>query len=232
MTLTGERKEAAIQQLQRAVSEGRPWFRGLLGAMGKWTEPEELFQGRHLRYLVGGEAFDWLLLAERLCHEINGDIPEREREALLFRGQPPEEVSREEFRRLIGPAKFRAFLNYFYGVVVEEALQEAVAEEVRKECRGWCSSEEEIEEEAFQRIYDGSQQALVTKFRQEKGLPRRRSLTVAELKEFTYWLFRYRVERMERARVASDTRKGLEYLRLVGFSLPWAAPAVLSVPPK
>ena len=44
--------------------------------------------GRTYRYLVGGEAFDWLLLAERLCDEIEDLIPDDEREALLFLRPP------------------------------------------------------------------------------------------------------------------------------------------------
>ena len=36
-----------------------------------------------------------------------------------------------------------------------------------------------------------------------------------QLKEFTYWLFKYRVRSLEGARVASDTRKGLAALSRV-----------------
>jgi uncharacterized protein YggL (DUF469 family) len=46
-------------------------------------------------------------------------------------------------------------------------------------------------------------------FRKEKHRRKRKSLTLDELKEFTYWLFKYRVKRSERSRVASDTKKAL-----------------------
>ena len=33
------------------------------------------------------------------------------------------------------------------------------------------------------------------------------------MKEFTYWLFKYRLKRCEKARIASDTKKALDYLK-------------------
>ncbi len=36
---------------------------------------------------------------------------------------------------------------------------------------------------------------------------------LTELKEFTYWLFKYRMLHCDKAKVASDTRKGLRLLQ-------------------
>ena len=38
------------------------------------------------------------------------------------------------------------------------------------------------------------------------------SMNISEWKEFTYWLFKYRVHNSEGARVASDTHKAIKYL--------------------
>ena len=54
---------------------------------------------------------------------------------------------------------------------------------------------------------------MLDNFRQEKGYPEIDSITLGELKEFTYWLFKYRLKKCEKARIASDTRKALEYLK-------------------
>ena len=81
---------------------------------------------------MGGEAFDWLLLAERLCDEIVDLVPEDEAEALLFDGRYPVEVGDADLELLLG-AKHKAHLNFVYGVRVEEALQLAVQGEVHKD---------------------------------------------------------------------------------------------------
>jgi hypothetical protein len=205
----------AIQHLKNAIGEGEHWYRALLEAIALWKSPEEEYKGRHYRYLIENEAFDWLLLAERLCEEISDLVPEQEIEDLLFFDRPPVELPKEVFKKLISPAKYRAYLNYLYGVLVEEALVLAVCEDLRKERRNFGASTHDVDEmdKAFYRIYESSQQELLDLFRKEKCYPKRKTITLDELKQFTYWLFKYRVKRADRSRIASDTRKALQYMQ-------------------
>ncbi|MBI2847221.1 MAG: hypothetical protein HYX82_04995 [Chloroflexi bacterium] len=204
----------AVSQLKRSISSGKHWYIALLEAIGLWTSPRVEFNGRKYDFLIDGEAFDWLLLAERLCQDIDGLVPEKERNVLLFFGEPPIELSESRFRHLIGAAKYRAYLNYFYGVVVEEALILAVEGEVRKErhCNGM-NEDRDLSEEVYRRIYGASRSVLLRTFRDEKGRPHLKTASLGELKEFTYWLFKYRLKYCDSARVASDTRKGLNLLQ-------------------
>ncbi len=201
-----------IARLRELVESGeRHWFTAVLEGAGQWPLAEEEVDGRRYRYLIGGEAFDWLLLAERLCKALADVTPEDEREALLMHGRFPVEVSEEEFRRLLGPAKHRAHLNFFYGVKVEQALQLGVAQEVHKDrlCQVWKNGH--IDEEVCSRIYGATRQELLEEFRQTGGVSGA-ELSPGDLHEFTYWLFRHRVNNADPARVASDTRKGLAML--------------------
>ena len=207
-------QNAAIEHLKQAIAQGKHWYIALLEAIELWNRAEETYNGRHYRYLIAGEAFDWLLLAERLCHEVNHLIPEEEMVALLFFGKAPVELDNESFSRLIGNAKHVAHLNYFYGVTVEEALLLAVEEEARKEQRVRAFNESDhLVDEVYQRIYGAPMTALLKKFRREKGYPSRHSMGLSDVKEFTYWLFKYRVKECDKARVASDTQKALKELR-------------------
>jgi hypothetical protein len=200
----------ATEHLKQAVANGKHWYTALLEAIKLWKSPEEDYHGHHLRYLIDGEAFDWLLLAERLSDEISDSVPEKERINLLFFDLPPLELTKEEFKKLIGPVKYRAYLNYLYGVLVEENLIAAVVDEIRKErLVSGSTKHEDILDKAYRRIYEGSQQTLLDSFRKEKKRPKRKSMTLGELKEFTYWLFKYRIKRCDKSRVASDTKKAL-----------------------
>lgn len=204
----------AINYLKQALADGQHWYLALLGAMGLWTSAEESRNGRIYRYLIDGEAFDWLLLAERLCETVDGFLPEDEKDALLFRGVPPLELPAGEVKKLIGESKYAQYLSYFYGVTVEDALLLAIQEEIDKErrVRGF-RSQNESTDETYQRIYTATREDLLKLFRQEKHYARLNSITITELKEFTYWLFKYRLKRCEKAKIASDTRKALEYLK-------------------
>jgi hypothetical protein len=200
----------AIAHIKQAVAGGKHWYIALLEAIKLWKSAEEDYQGRHLRYLIDGEAFDWLLLAERLSDEISESIPEKERINLLFFDLPPLELTREEFKKLIGPVKYRAYLNYLYGVLVEENLISAVVNEIRKErLASGLNKHEDILDKAYRRIYGDNQQTLLDSFRKERRYPKRKSMTLSELKEFTYWLFKYRIKKCDKSRVASDTKKAL-----------------------
>lgn len=211
-----EHTPEAVLHLRSAVRSGVPWPRALLQAVGLWTLPEEVYQERTFHYLIQGEAFDWLVLAERLCMELDGFILAEDRERLLFRGELPEHVEPELFRDMLGTNKYRSYLNYWYGVVVEEALQLAVEEEVRKShlARGY-SDTEDLVEEAYTRLYGDTRTAHLEEFRRQEHLKRAGGLSISDLKQFTYWLFKRRMGMWDPARVASDTRKGIKRLRLL-----------------
>ncbi len=206
----------ALLHLKERVLSGTPWHRALLEAIGLWTQPQEEYQGRTYRYLIHGEAFDWLVLAERLCAELDGIIPAEEKENLLFLGKFPETIEPEVFRDLMGGNKHRAYLNYWYGVVVEEALQLSVEEDVRKRHIARCYSDsEDLVEEAFAHLYEASRADLIEEFRAEVHLTSRHPLSLSDTKEFTYWLHKRRIKMWDPARVASDTNKGIRRLSLL-----------------
>jgi len=217
--LTSAEDAEAIRYLEQAITAGRHWYIALLEAIGRWNATQETYDGHTYRYLIAGEAFDWLLLAERLCRSVDGLLPDDEKLALLLHGESPLDITKEKFKELIGSVKYHQYLNYFYGITVEEALILAVQEEVRKERRAsGIVREQNTTNEAYRRIYGATKAVLLRRFRQEKGYPQVRSISINELKEFTYWLFKYRLKHCDKARVASDTKKGLDWLNSNGLS--------------
>lgn len=205
--------DRALDHLKESIGRGEHWYIALLESIGLWTRSEETYNGRTYRYLVGSEAFDWLLLAERLCESATSLIPEDEKDALLYRGEPPLNLTSARFKDLIGDAKYRQYLNYFYGVTAEEALIMAVEEEVLKEKRSWgYNHEHDATNEAYRRVYGSTMGIMLRHFRQEMGHKQVKSIDLSELKEFTYWSFKFRLKMCEKAKVASDTRKALNWL--------------------
>ncbi|MEE8619245.1 MAG: hypothetical protein V3S84_03860 [Dehalococcoidales bacterium] len=209
----------AIRYLEQAVTSSKHWYIALLEAIGLWTTAEETRNRRTYRYLIDGEAFDWLLLAERLCWAVDGLLPHDEKIALLFYGQPPLSLSKGKFKELIGSGKYHQYLNYFYGITVEATLILAVQDEVRKERRIWgYNGEHDTVNEVYHRIYGATKAILLKRFRHEQNYPQLKSISLTELKELTYWLIKYRLKQCDKAKVASDTKKALDWLNNNGLS--------------
>lgn len=207
--------DAIILRMRHAILGGQHWFEALLDAVARWRHPDEIVRGRHYRYLIAGEAFDWLLLAERILEDVADLVPPADRDALLWHNRWPADIDLDddEFARRIGPAKHSAHLNYLYGVLVEEALQLSVEEEIHKEIRSrvW-GFDQRVDETMYQRIYGRSRDELIAQHYEETGVLLAGDVPLSEWKAFIYWLFKRRLKTQDRARVASDTRKGLAML--------------------
>ena len=208
---TAERE--AIRRLKTSLGDGVDWPTAMFQAMALWTRPQEVIEDQRYCYFIGGEAFDWLALLERLSHEVEGQIPRDELEELLFTGRFPPSFDESDIQGLLGVDKYRGYLNYFYGVEVESALQQSVETEVEK--RYYANGHRytaDRSDEILNRIYRATLAELREAFCAETGVPDQESITLTELKEFTYWLFKRRLKVSDKAKIASDTRKGLNAL--------------------
>jgi hypothetical protein len=76
----------------------------------------------------------------------------------------------------------------------------------------------------YERIYGERRSALLRDFRDESMRPHAPHIALTELREFLYWLFKYRVKNQEPARVASDTRKALAQLSAMEAAVRRARP--------
>ena len=74
------------------------------------------------------------------------------------------------------------------------------------------SKEEKGFSDSYHRVYGASEETLFHWFMQDKGHSERDNISLAQWQEFTYWLFKFRLANCDKARVASDTKKGLDYL--------------------
>ena len=207
---------AALSHLVNEVRLGRSWGEVLLETIGMWTISEEWFNGRYYRYVIQNEAFDWLVLAERLCENIIDIVPSSEIERLLFDGRLPSDLTIERYKHVVGYNKYRGILNFWYGIVAEETLHLIIEDEVRKDMQvSGRTDVEDLDDSVFKRLYDDDRSNLLKRFAEETGEQINDNLSMVNYREFTYWLFKLRVKYWDPARVASDTRKALDFLNQV-----------------
>lgn len=204
--------EAGVRAFREALLAGRPWYPSLLEVVGRWVAAEESVDGEPYRYLIAAEAFDWLRLAQRLLEGASDLVPAAEAEQLLLFGLAPDGGDEEEFARAVGAQKYRAHLNFQYGVVVEEALLLTVELELLK--AGTLAGVEgaHADVSAYALVYGRAYEELLGMYRAETGAVSGERMALSQLQSFTYWCSKYRFRMGEPARVASDTRKALALL--------------------
>lgn len=200
--------QETINRLIASVEAGKHWYLALLEAIRDYPEKN---------YLVGGEALDWMKMAALLVEQISGLAPPDEVAAFLEKGKPPVKVPPEDARRLVGQVKYNLYLNYLYGITVESALVRAVTDEVTREIKSaGLVRTKNTDSEVYVRIYGLDRKALQAMFAGEmNGKPPGSSGD-----EFTYCLFKYRLKHSDKEKVASDTKKALNWLQGPGSYFP------------
>ena len=201
----------SINHLNNSIENGKSWFISLLESISIWTKPEEKYNNNNYIYFLDGEAFDWLVLAERLCYEINNfNLYKEEIEKFITYGKLPEVISLSIFKNSIGLSKYRGYLNYFYGITIEESLLISVESEIQKRnLSNGKQFNQDYTELAFESIYLSSQTVLLGNFFEEQKIKPKKHLSITENKLFTYWLFKYRLKSSDKSRSASYTKKGI-----------------------
>lgn len=204
--------EQAVEAYRRALGSGDDWYDALLATIARWVAADEWVDGELCVYLIDGEAFDWLALATRLVEAAGPLVPPAEAERLLIAGLPPHAETEEEFEQAIGSAKYRAHLNFQYGVVIEELLLLAVEQELEKAGSVARAGRVRSDLEAYEHLYGHTLEELRVQYASETGRSFTGRVSQTEAQAFTYWLSKYRLRAMEPARVASDTKKGMQIL--------------------
>lgn len=211
-----------IQQIEDEPSNWKPIF---LGTVAAWPKQNERANGETFHYFIGGEAFNWKRLAERIATQLDEENHTAVPSSDLFEwlettgvfGRMPE----QKFQRILGVDAWRAHLNYFYGVHIEQCLIAAVQSRVQKRrySKGLPPSDD-ASDRAYLGLYEETEETLWDQFLDENSLrlsdliaeSPEETRTIALDEEFTYWLFKRRIEHTTAAQVAAETRRGLDML--------------------
>ena len=104
----------AISRLKAEIDSAEDdWKLTVLQAIADWPLASEDVKGEKIDYLIGGEAFNWRLLAQRLLGECGSAVTDEAlwewlSDPVLFGG-----FDEPDFMRAVGVDKFRAHLSYF-----------------------------------------------------------------------------------------------------------------------
>ena len=202
-----------IRQMRQRVLDGTHWYRSLLEMLKDWNIDEETVGKTHYRYIIDSEALDVPTIASRALLEIFDLVEEDELDAYLSRGIVPLDLSQDEIKSILGDDMYKKYLNYFYGVILEECLIRAYEESfIKAHISNGVTFKHDAEEDVIGVIYNKSYRELMDLFCREKGYILTDKIEYKQMKEFYYWLFKRRIRTQEPARAASDTQKAVDWL--------------------
>ena len=198
-----------FERYRAELALGTHWYLAALRAAGVWTLRSEIVRQRRLVYLIDGQALDLLLVIERLV-TAGGGARRDELHRLLFH------------RRAADPAHRRpSFATLWVRRAIRRTSRTSTASPSRRRCIARLSSRRPRPMrwtppragEIHERIYGRSQAELLAAYAEERGENPPRRLAWPAYQSFIYWLFRLRVRTSVAPRIASDTRKALDFLR-------------------
>ena len=130
-------------------------------------------------------------------------------------------IPEDEFRRILGVDGWRAHLNHFYGVHIEQCLIAAVQSRIQKSrYSSGMPPSDDASDKAYLGLYEETEQDLWELFTTENAdrlsdliaESPEETRTIALDEEFTYWLFKRRIEYTLAPQVAAETQRGLDMM--------------------
>ena len=219
-------RRALLDDLVKRIEDNpAEWQKTFIATIAAWPVENETVYGETFHYFIGGEAFNWKRLAERIATElaeVGCDHPDSQEifdwiaTSGTFGG-----LSEQEFRRILGVDGWRAHLNHFYGVHIEQCLITAIqARNHKRRYSAGLPPSDDSSDRAYLGLYEETEQDLWQLFIAENA-DRLSDLiaespdetrTIALDEEFTYWLFKRRIEYTLAPQVAAETQRGLDMM--------------------
>ena len=130
------------------------WQRTFIATIAAWPVENETVYDETFHYFIGGEAFNWKRLAERIATQLAAEGCEHPKSHEIFEWIATSGtfggLSEQEFRRITGVDGWRAHLNHFYGVHIEQCLLAAIQSRIQKQrYSGGMSPSDDASERAF-----------------------------------------------------------------------------------
>ncbi|MBH52209.1 MAG: hypothetical protein CL785_03535 [Chloroflexi bacterium] len=204
-----------IISLRSSIQKHGNWKYFLLKAIGEWPlVTEEFKKGIQYNYLIFGEAFDWPLLARRLTRELIDLVNPNEVIHDLNNGEFMHAFTQNEIKDLLGTIKYRGYLNYWYGVIVEESLHQVSSKMLLKDLISKGFHDQKVDNElVLMHLYEQNNSFLLQEF--FDSLKSNETVSTNRLSVWIlYFLFKRRVNKGEPTRVASDTNIAIERLKI------------------
>tara|TARA_Y100001970_G_scaffold225688_1_gene278739 strand:- start:18142 stop:18807 length:666 start_codon:yes stop_codon:yes gene_type:complete len=200
-----------INQLNQKFNSDELLIDTFLKIIGKWPVKTEIINNIEYKYWIDDEAFNWHLLATRIIFSLNEETNKKPLNAFLHSTYLLPGSDQRKIINLFPPDKYRAHLNFIYGVVLEEVIICFNEMEKNKDIINQFHASDAINAvyldlygynfSEFKRIYEFEKKIKLDKFD-----------SLYSYYDFLYWSWKYRIKKSTPEKIAYDSQSGINFL--------------------
>ena len=200
-----------INQLNDSFDSDELLVETFMKIIGQWPLKSENFDNIEYQYWVNDEAFNWHLLASRLIFSITETTNKQILNELLHSTYLLPGSDQGKIINLFPPDKYRAHLNFIYGVVLEEVIICFNEMEKHKDVINQFHASDVINA-VYLDLYGYNFSEFIRIYEFEKKIKLDKFDSLYSHYDFLYWSWKYRLKKSTPEKIAYDSQSGINFL--------------------
>jgi len=200
-----------INELNNNFDSDESLIHTFLKIIGHWPLKSEIIDGIEYQYWINDEAFNWYLLASRIIFSVKDEQNIKKLDHFLSIEHFLPGSDQRIIINLFPPDKYRAHLNFIYGVILEEVIICFNEMEKNKDVLNQFNVTDSINL-VYLNLYGMNYTEFIRLFEFETKNKLDQFDTLDSYYNFLYWSWKYRLKKSTPEKIAYDSQSGINFL--------------------
>ena len=200
-----------INELNNNFDSDESLIHTFLKIIGHWPLKSEIIDGIEYQYWINDEAFNWYLLASRIIFSVKDEQNIKKLDHFLSTVHFLPGSDQRIMINLFPPDKYRAHLNFIYGVILEEVIICFNEMEKNKDVLNQFNVTDSINL-VYLNLYGMDYTEFIRLYEFETKTKLDQFDTLHSYYNFLYWSWKYRLKKSTPEKIAYDSQSGINFL--------------------
>jgi len=200
-----------INELNNNFDSDELLIHTFLKIIGHWPLKSEIIGDMDYQYWINDEAFNWYLLASRIIFSVKDEQNIKKLDHFLSTVHFLPGSDQRIMINLFPPDKYRAHLNFIYGVILEEVIICFNEMEKNKDVLNQFNVTDSINL-VYLNLYGMDYTEFIRLYEFETKTKLDQFDTLHSYYNFLYWSWKYRLMKSTPEKIAYDSQSGINFL--------------------
>ena len=200
-----------INELNNNFDSDESLIHTFLKIIGHWPLKSEIIGDIDYQYWINDEAFNWYLLASRIIFSVKDEQNIKKLDHFLSTVHFLPGSDQRIMINLFPPDKYRAHLNFIYGVILEEVIICFNEMEKNKDVLNQFNVTDSINL-VYLNLYGMDYTEFIRLYEFETKTKLDQFDTLHSYYNFLYWSWKYRLKKSTPEKIAYDSQSGINFL--------------------